>query len=422
MSKAGEATGQLKALQETIRYAATHSAFYKRLFGKLKLNPDSFESLDDLSRIPFTTKDDLQKENQDFICVPSSKIIDYITTSGTLGQPVTVVMTEKDLERLASNECESLRCAGGSENEIYQLMTTMDRRFMAGLAYFLGARKLGAGIIRVGNGVPELQWDTIRRMKPTALITVPSFLIKLIEYAKAQGFDPAACSVKKAICIGEPIRNADFTFNTLGKRITEAWPIDLYSTYASTEMGAAFTECSAGKGGHYQSELLVAELIGEDDMPVRAGQEGELVITTLGLEGMPLIRFRTGDICVAHSEPCTCGRISFRLGPIIGRKLQMIKFKGTSLYPPAVYDILNANTKVTNYLVEVTTNELGTDELLVRIGTDVPGPKLEKELTEHFRARLRVAPSIRFESPEGIRKEQMPEISRKPILFLDKRH
>jgi phenylacetate-CoA ligase len=412
---------QEEKLREALAYVSEHSLFYQKRFASLGVDPLSVRTLKDLTSLPFTTKDDLQKHNSEFICVPPGKIIDYVTTSGTLGEPVTIVMTERDLERLAGNECESLRCTGGSDREIYQLMTTLDRRFMAGLAYFMGARKLGAGVVRVGNGIPELQWDTIQRIHPTALIAVPSFLLRLIEYAEKHGVELHSCSVKKAICIGEPIRNDDFTLNTLGKRITEKWPLELYSTYASTEMAAAFTECEAGKGGHYQPELLIAELIGEDDLPVAPGIAGELVITTLGVEGMPLIRFRTGDICRAHTASCSCGRKSMRLGPILGRKQQMIKFKGTSLYPPALYDILNNIPGVINYLIEVSTNDIGTDEILIRIGSDKPEAELKNKIADHFRAKLRVAPSLRFESPEQIRKEQMPEMSRKPILFADKR-
>jgi phenylacetate-CoA ligase len=129
-----------------------------------------------LQLLPLTTKEDLQKFNDDFLCVPANKIIDYATTSGTLGEPVTFWLSDKDLERLAYNEAISFDCAGIKEGDVVQLMTTIDRRFMAGLAYFLGLRKMKVGVIRVGAGIPELQWDSILKYKPTYLITVPSFL------------------------------------------------------------------------------------------------------------------------------------------------------------------------------------------------------------------------------------------------------
>ncbi len=412
---------QESGLCETLKHAAAHSVFYRRLFAEKGIDISGIKRLDELRLLPFTTKDDLQQFNRDFYCVPPDRIIDYVTTSGTLGDPVTFILTEKDLERLAYNELLSFTTATGKSTDIYQLMTTIDRRFMAGLAYFLGVRKLGAGIVRVGPGIPELQWDTIRRIGPNTLITIPSFLIKLMEYAESHGIDYRASSIQKAICIGEPVRNNDFTWNTLGSRITSNWNIRLFSTYASTEMATAFTECEAGKGGHLHPEMIITEFLDEYGNPVKDGEPGELVFTSLGVEGMPLVRFRTGDICRHFSGACSCGRNTLRLGPIIGRKKQMIKYKGTTLYPPALYDILDHMEAVVNYQVEVFTNELGTDEILIRVGTRAPGDRLEREIRDHFRAKLRVAPTIRFEEIASIQQAMNPETGRKPVKFIDHR-
>lgn len=412
---------QEKLLQEQMLFISKNSKYYQRVFEQNKIDTSEIKTLENLRKIPVTTKDDLQQYNDDFICVAKNKIIDYVTTSGTLGDPVTFAMTEKDLERLAYNEAISFACAGGSENEIYQLMTTIDRRFMAGLAYFLGARKLGAGIIRVGAGMPELQWDTIKKMSPTALITVPSFILKLIDFAEKNNIDYRKTSIKKAICIGEPIRNSDFALNTLGEKIKEKWDIELFSTYASTEMATAFTECEAGRGGHHHPELIIVEFLDENDQPVKEGEAGEVTITTLGVEGMPLLRFKTGDICFHHSEKCDCGRSTIRLGPVIGRKKQMIKYKGTSLYPPALYDILNNIEQVENYIVEVFANEIGTDEILIHVASKEKSDSVIKIITDHFRAKLRVTPTIKFVSAAEINIMQNPEMSRKPVKFIDKR-
>lgn len=412
---------QEKKLCDLLSYVSTHSKFYKTRFKENNIDISTIKTLSDLHKIPVTTKDDLYNHNNDFICVTPDKIIDYVTTSGTLGDPLTFVLTDKDLERLAYNENISLACAGGTKNDIYQLMTTIDRRFMAGMAYFLGLKQMGAGVVRVGNGMPEFQWDTIKRLKPTIAIAVPSFLLKLIEFAEQNNIDYKNCSIKKVVCIGEPIRNEDFSYNTLGKRITEKWPLKLFSTYASTEMGAAFTECDAEKGGHHHPELLIVEFLDDNNKPVNHGEAGELTVTTLDVEGMPLIRFKTGDICKAHYEKCSCGRTTMRISPILGRKQQMIKFKGTSLYPPALYDILNTVSYIKNFIIEVYTNDIGTDEIVINIGAVNPPENFDKELKDHFRAKLRVAPTIVLENPETISKLQLPEMSRKPITFIDKR-
>src|SRR5680860_1658055 len=237
-------TFQEEKLRELFEYLDTNSPYYRRLFRKHKISSEAVRSLEDLRRIPTTSKEDLQKFNDDFLCVPKKNIVDFVTTSGTLGEPVTIGLTDADLDRLAYNEAISFACAGVTDEDILQLTTTIDRRFMAGLAYFLGARKLGAGIIRVGAGIPELQWDTIQKFRPSYLIVVPSFLLKLIEYAEQHDIDVNSSGVKGAICIGESLRDQDFSLNVLAKKIKSAWDIELYSTYASTEMSTAFTECS----------------------------------------------------------------------------------------------------------------------------------------------------------------------------------
>lgn len=413
---------QEEKLSEFLAYLDTRSPFYRDLFSIHGINISKIRTLEDLAQIPVTTKDELQSRNEDFICVPKDRIIDYITTSGTLGDPVTFAMTDRDLDRLAYNECISFACADGTPDDIYQLMTTIDRRFMAGLAYFLGVRRLGAGIVRVGNGMPELQWDTIRRIRPTAFITVPSFLLKLIEYAEEHGIDYRSSSLRKAVCIGEPLRNADFSLTTLSRKIEEKWPLHLYSTYASTEMGTAFTECRHGAGGHHHPELIIVEFLDENDRPVKEGEPGEVTITTLGVEGMPLLRFRTGDVCHHYTEPCPCGRTTMRLGPVIGRKKQMIKYKGTTLYPPALYDIMDNIEHVQNYAVEVYTNSIGTDEIVIHVGSRVTTEEFEKKIKDHFRAKLRVAPRIVFEPVDYVDKLLNPAGSRKAMKFIDRRN
>ena len=414
---------QDRRLTETVGYLAGNSPFYLRRFVEKGIDPETIASVEDLQRIPTVSKDDLQKYSRDFICVPEDDIVDYVTTSGTLGDPVTFALTDADLDRLAYNEWLSFSTAGCSRSDIMQLMTTIDRRFMAGLAYFLGARKMGMGIVRVGNGIPELQWDTIRRVRPDCCMVVPSFLMKLVGYARENGIDYRGSSLRKAICIGEALRDPDtFGLSTLGRRIHEVWPeLELYSTYASTEMQSSFTECHCHCGCHIPVDLIIVELLDRDGNHVPDGQPGEVTVTTLGVEGMPLLRFRTGDICRMYDEPCSCGRNSPRLSSVIGRRSQMVKFKGTTLYPPALFDVLDSIPEITNYIVEVYTNDLGTDEVLVRIGCEDHSDAFLKKVKDMFRSRVRVAPTISFEKTDYIAKLQMPPMSRKAVKFIDMR-
>lgn len=408
-------------LKETLAYVARHSPYYIRLFKEHSISIGSILRLEDLVSLPVTTKDDLQQYNWDFLCVPRNEIVEYTSTSGTLGKPVTIALTENDLQRLAYNESISFACADGKEDDLYQLMLTLDRQFMAGIAYYEGIRKLGAGLIRVGPGLPALQWETIERLKPTVLVAVPSFIIKLIEFAQQQGIDLNKCSVRRAICIGESLRDENLQLNTLGNKISDSWHIQLYGTYASTEMQTAFTECMHGSGGHHHPELIVVELLNEQNQNVGMGDVGEVTITTLGVEGMPLIRYKTGDMAKAYDAPCACGRNTLRLGPVLGRHQQMIKLKGTTMYPPGIFDILNQFHQVKDYVVEAYTGELGTDELKLYLHVEDNRSKVEELLKNAFQSRLRVVPFFEFINAGEIDKLQLEGKSRKIKKFIDNR-
>lgn len=411
-------------LRKQIAYLAAHSPYYQRLFAEHHIDPAAIRTIADLQQLPFTEKADLQRFNDDFRCVPKEDIIDYITTSGTLGEPVVFGCTEADLQRLAYNEHKSFACAGLHKGDILQLMTTIDKRFMAGLAYWMGIRRMGASIIRVGNGIPELQWDTILRLHPTAIMCVPSFILRLIEYAEQHDIDYRHSSIRKIIGIGEGLRDQQFQLNLLGQRIHDKWPeVELYATYSSTEMSATFSECEHACGGHVHPELIIAEIIGEDDKPVPDGEPGEIVITTLGVEGMPLLRFRTGDIAAKVVAPCACGRNSYRLTPLIGRKHNMIKLKGTTIYPPAINDVLDNTPFVGNYVVVVRHSDAGTDEVIVRVSLRdfIGNDEAVKQLKDHFRSRLRVAPVVEVLPADVIQQINFPAKSRKPVKFIDER-
>ncbi|MEG0927637.1 phenylacetate--CoA ligase family protein [Chryseobacterium sp.] len=412
---------QEEKLQKLLVYLEGNSPFYQRLFKEHNINIAEIRTLDDLQKIPTTTKNDLQQHNHDFFCISPDKIVDYSTTSGTLGDPVTFGLSDGDLERLAYNEAISFACAGIRKGDVVQMITTIDKRFMAGLAYFLGLRKMGASVVRMGPGIPELQWDSIFRYKPKYLITVPSFLLKMIDYAEKHGLDYKNSSVYGAVCIGESIKNQDFTDNILSQKIKEKWNIKLFSTYASTEMSTAFTECEFQKGGHHHPELIITEILDDEGNVVEEGESGELTITTLGVEAIPLLRFKTGDIVKAHYEPCQCGRNTMRLGPVIGRKQQMIKYKGTTLYPPAMNDILNDFNNILCYQIVIQSNEIGLDEIIIKVSTEQENENFVSEVRDHFRAKLRVSPKIEVIDFNILSKTVFNPNSRKPITFIDLR-
>lgn len=412
---------QEEKMRQLLWYLNENSPYYKELFSENNIDISTISHLEDLQKIPVTTKTDLQLRNKDFFCVPMTRIIDYAATSGTLGKPVTIGLTDNDLERLAYNEAISFSCAGIQRGDLVQLMTTIDRRFVAGLAYFLGLRKLGAGVIRIGAGIPELQWDSILTHKPQYLIAVPSFLLKMMEYAQENGIDCNGSGIKGVICIGESLRNQDFSDSVLAQKITGKWNIKLFSTYASTEMSTAFTECEYHIGGHHHPELIIIEVLDENNDPVKEGEPGELTVTTLGVEGVPLLRFKTGDIVQLHSGKCKCGRNTLRIGPVVGRKQQMIKYKGTTIYPPAMHDLLKFFDEIQSHLIEISTNDLHSDEILVRIASTNGSDEFLDRIKDHFRAKLRVTPRVEFAPLEELNKIVFNPNSRKPVYFIDKR-
>ncbi|WP_010232064.1 phenylacetate--CoA ligase family protein [Gillisia marina] len=408
-------------LQKQLLYVQRNSKFYKRLFKEHGIDISEIKTEAELSLIPVTTKEDLQQYNDEFLCVPQEDIIDHVTTSGTLGSPVNFLYNEADLERLALNEMQSFQMIGLVKGDKVQITTTLDRRFIAGMAYYLGLRKLGAGIIRTGSGLPHLQWDSIERFKPNYLVAVPSFLLKMIEYAEGNAIDYKNSSVKAAICIGEPLRDQNFELNALGKKITELWDIELFSTYASTEMSTAFTECEHHLGAHIQPELVYTEVLNEEGNPVKIGEIGELVFSTLQVQTMPLIRFATGDLVSYTNEICKCGRNTIRLSPVLGRKKQHIKYKGTSLYPQHIIDVMVEFNVISNFVVVVEKDETGMDLLTIKIPNSISNLELEG-LKQHFQIRLHVIPNIEMISDTEINNLKNPIGSRKPVLFVDLRN
>ncbi len=412
---------QKDLLQKALRYANEFSPYYRQLFSEAGFDALAPLSFDDFKRLPTVSKTDLFHHNRDFLCVDPVHIREWVTTSGTVGDPVLIALTENDLIRLGRNEAYSYQLAGIQPGELIQLTTTLDKRFMAGMAYWLGAREYGAAVVRTGPGIPELQWDTIRRMGTSILVAVPSFLLKMIEFAEAEGIDVDSSPVKKVICIGEPLRNPDLTENALATRIREKWNLKLFGTYASTEMATAFTECEHGAGGHLNPELIYVECLDEAGNEVPDGDPGEITITNFGVEGMPLIRFRTGDMARIHKAKCACGRYSLRVGPVEGRRQQMIKYRGTSLYPPAIFDLLNSLPQIETYVVELRQNDLGTDEILIRLALKAPFQEFDKVLKDKFRAKLRVAPKVVVEDAQAVNKLKWPEADRKPRLLIDLR-
>ena len=409
---------QWQLVKQHLEYASRKSPFYQRLFKANDIQVSTIKTEADFRRIPITTKEHLQQQNLDFLAVDYTEIIDHVTTSGTLGNPVNFMLNEADLQRLTYNEYESFMIAGVTKNDVVQITTTLDRRFMAGMAYYLGLRKLGAGIVRTGSGLPGLQWDSIQRFKSKYLVAVPSFLLKLIDFAQQNAIDYRSSSVKGVICIGESLLNEKLEDSALRKRIKDLWDVELFSTYASTEMATAFTECELHKGNHILPNLIYTEILDENGNPVENGEAGELVVTPLQVESMPLIRYATGDMVMRIEENCICGRTSGRIGPVLGRKKQMLKIKGTSLYPQHIQEAMNT-LGISDYIIEAKNDEFGNDLVILKISEEVKLSPLEIQLK--LRDQLQIKLEIQQLSASILLQKKFPKESRKPVIFHDLR-
>lgn len=407
---------QVHLFNELLNYLKAKSPFYK---SRLASSKNSISSVKDLAQFPITTKEDIQLYYKELLCVSKSAVLEYTATSGTLGKPITIPLTKADLNRLALNEQNSFQLMDLNSNDIVQLMLTLDKQFMAGMAYYLGAQALGATVIRTGPGIIAQQFEAINNYGSTCIVAVPSFLLQLIKYAQQFSIDLTSLPVKKILCIGEPIRNADFSLNEIGTRIRSAWDVELYSTYACTEMQTAFTECKHACGGHLQSDLLFLEVLNENGEHVNDGELGEIVITTFGVEAFPLLRYQTGDLAHYYSAKCACGRVEPRLGPIVGRQKQMIKYKGTTLYPQTIVDAIHKIKQVSNYIIEVSKNDLQQDELILHLS--LMNPADQDEVNKLLQEALKVKPIIKLSTADDLKARQLPEHSRKAIKFVDNR-
>jgi phenylacetate-CoA ligase len=397
-------------------YLAGNSPYYSRLLGGNRISA----GLDGISSLPFTDKVAFSECNDEFLAVPMSGIVDIVLSSGTTGSPAKVMYTENDLKRLAYNEEISFEGCGMTPDDIVLLTCTIDRCFIAGLAYFSGARSIGAAVIRNGLSSFESHLDIIRRLRPTVLVGVPTLLLKLGRFLLSRGLDPKDTEVDKLICIGEPIRDRNLSFLKVGEDIEGIWGAKAFSTYASSETITSFCECSSHQGGHLHPELAIVEIADDNGRVLQSGEPGEVVITPLNIEGMPLLRYRTGDVSFLVEGDCGCGRRSPRLGPILGRKRQMIKFLGTTLFPNAIYTLLDDMPEISEYCVEVTSDYDLSDMVRVYVSGKA-GACSSGIISERLQARLRVRPEVVVAGEEEIRKMICPDNSRKINRFSDRR-
>ena len=404
-----------------IKYTAENSPFYRKLFNRNDINIKDIKTVQDISRLPFTTKHDLNNYNEDFLAVNEKKIIDICLTSATSGKKPTILkQTASDLSRLAYNEKIAFSIAGITEKDTMVVCAALDRCFMAGIAYFMGGTSINAAMVRAGSGNAAQIWELIKLTKTTCIVGVPSLMIKIADYAISKGENPFTAGISTLIGIGEPLRDKKLKSLPSAFRLEKIWNADIYSTYASTEIATSFAECSEKAGGHIRPELIIVEIVDEKGNTAPPGHTGEVVVTPLGVKGMPLIRFKTGDISFIIDSPCKCGRLTKRLGPVLGRKNQMLKYKGTTIFPNSMLASLSGKEYYYGGYIEARKNSDGTDRVILYIALKNKSLNIET-IKNDLRAQARVVPEIIIISMQELDKKVYGHDKRKKMDFIDLR-
>ncbi len=409
---------QLNLLKQHLHHAAT-IPYYGECFRQCGLDIDKMQGIAELALIPTTSRSDLDNFPDKFGIKDETLVCDIALTSGTTGRAVEVPYTAADLERIFFNEMVAYHSAGVSADDRVLLTATLDRCFIAGLAYYNGAVCLGASAIRSGPGQFPRQWQLIDQLKPRVLVGVPTFLYGLGKWGAANGFEPGKSSVEILITIGEPGRKPDLSPNLLGQKLMDIWAARLHSSYGSTEMETGFGECREGCGGHIHPELMIVEIVDEAGRVLPPGEPGEVVATPLGVEGFPLVRFRTGDISRLHVEPCACGWNTPRIGPVEGRLSQRLKYKGTVFYPEGIFNVLQKFPHNGAY-VEVRADHDGADLVTVVVGCNGDDKKAQ-EVSDALQALLRVRPDVIVRPEAEVLQKMTEDGGRKPKKFFDLR-
>lgn len=375
----------IRALRNQVHHAKDTSIYYRDALADVFAQ--EIQSIEEFQKLPFTDKSILADMPMQFLGVSPEEIAETVVTSGSTGKPLLFSLTNNDIDRLAYNEALAFHSIGINSHDRSLLMVSLDRMFIAGMAYYRGLHMLGVNTARFGVVPAEMQKQYMSLFKPTVVVGVPSFMLKLAKQLETLGFNTRESSIEKIVCIGESLRDQNLEYNAVAQKLIELYDAQIFSTYASTEMATAYCDCAARSGGHARPELIFTEIIDQSGKPLPDGEVGELVVTPFGVEGVPLVRYKTGDITFKIPGICSCGRNSCRIGPILARKSQMIKVKGTTIYPLSITNALDELTDLTDYVIVLEGDESLADQVSIHVAA--PASKLET-IARHVQARTRV--------------------------------
>ncbi len=354
---------QIQRLRKTLLFFKNSCSVLKEKYRKI--NPEDIKELGDIKYLPFTTKDEL-REAYPFrhIAVPVEKCRRMHMSSGTTGVPVINAMTESDIRQWGEIMARCLRAAGLTAQDRLQIMPSFGL-FNGGFGFHYGAERLGCFVIPAGAGRSLLQLKMIKELGTTAIGAIASYPARLIEVAKESGFDFRETRLRVAIL------GAETWSDVYRQRIEEEMGVKTFDIIGMTETGGVGLgiDCEAREGIHVWEDHYLVEIVDpETGNPLPPGEEGELVVTTLTREGLPLIRYRTRDITrILSFDPCPCGRTHLRLDRIKGRCDDMLKVKGVNFYPSQVEGILLKYHQFSPYYQIILETVKGKDEMTLLV-------------------------------------------------------
>jgi len=412
---------QLERLKKTVAHAA-NALFYKDLFAKHDLDPAAIRTLDDIRRIPFTTKEDLRESwPYGLLAVSKDELVRMHSSSGTTGRSTVIFHTAGDLDAWTDTLSRSMYMTGMRKADVFQNMMTYGL-FTGGLGFHYGAERLGALTIPAGAGNSKRQIQLMQDFDTTVVHIIPSYALHLSGVFEEMSVDPRRDTRLRIAFLGAEPHSAE-----IRSRIEEFYGFKAFNSYGLSEMngpGVAF-ECQCQDGLHVWEDNFLMEIIDPDTLePVADGIEGELVFTTLKREGMPVLRYRTKDLTRIIAEPCACGRTHRRIERITGRTDDMLIIKGVNIFPVQIEKKLMEIAGVGNNFQIILERQGYNDHMIVRVeavkelfsGEVKQLEQLRKKITEELRSDILITPRVDLLEPNTL-----PKTEGKAVRVIDKR-